>query len=119
MVTSGITVARVRGGRIRIAFQLEGECDPAHLLAAHRFDGLDALDPGQRVLQGRRHLALYDLAGCVPIGRTHRHHRNVDVRVFLHRETLVGQDAEEHHHEAHDGREHRALDGEIREDHGR
>ena len=80
------------------------------LLAADRGDVVDALDAGERVFQHLGDLGLDDRGAGAGIGRLDGDHRRVDVRVFAHAQAVVGDEADEHEHEAQHRGEDRALD---------
>ena len=111
-------VAGVVGCGFGVARLDELHRDLADFLAAHRFDGADALDAGQRILQRLGDLALHHLGGGAGIDRAHRYHRRVDIGVFAHRQAVEGDQADQDDEQAHHGGQHRAADGNIGEDHG-
>ena len=111
-------VAHVVGGGVHVPLQQELDRDLADLLAADRFDGANAFDAGQRILQRLSDLAFHDFGAGARIDRAHRHHRRVDVGIFAHRQPQEGDDADQNDGEAHHRRQHRALDAEFGEEHG-
>ena len=103
-------VAHIGRGIIRIAVELEADGDLARFLAADRGDVVDALDAGERVFQHLGDLGLDDRGARAGIGRLDGDHRRVDGRVFAHAQAVVGDEADEHQHEAQHRGEDRALD---------
>ena len=103
-------VAHVRRGIIRIAVELEADRDLARFLAADRGDVVDAFDAGERVFQHLGDLRLDDRGAGAGIGRLDGDHRRVDGRVFAHAQAVIGDEADEHEHEAQHRGEDRALD---------
>ena len=103
-------VAHVRGGIVRIAVELEAHRDLAQFLAADRGDVIDAFDAGERVFQNLGDLGLDDRGAGAGIGRLDGDHRRVDGRIFAHAQAVVGDEADEHEHEAQHRGEDRALD---------
>lgn len=95
-------IAHIRGRGIRIAGQFEAHGDLAALGAADRGQEIDALDPGEALFQRPGNLAFDDLGAGPGIMSADRHHRLVDGRVLAHRQPLIGDEAEQHDHQAQD-----------------
>jgi hypothetical protein len=72
-------VAHVRGRAVGIAIEMEAHRDLRVLGAADRLDVVDALDAGQRFLDGRGDLRLHDLGVGAGIRGVHRHQELVPV----------------------------------------
>ena len=95
---------------IRIAVELEADRDLARFLAADRGDVVDAFDAGERVFQHLGDLRLDDRGAGAGISRLDGDHGRVDGRVFAHAQAVIGDEADEHEHEAQHRGEDRALD---------
>ena len=110
-------VAHVVGRGIGVAVEPEAGRDLALLGPADRADVVDPLDAGERLLEHLGDLGFDDVGRGALEGRVDRDHRLVDLRVFAHAQALVGNDPDQDHDQRHDGRQHRAADREIGQEH--
>ena len=65
------------------------------------------------------HLRLDDAGGGAGIDRRHRDDRHVDIGIFAHRQPVVGDDADQRHHQAHHRGEDGAPDADLGQAHRR
>ena len=104
-------IAHVGSRVVLVAVELERDGDLARFLAADRGDEIDALDARERILEHLGDLGLDDRSTRSRIGRLDGDDRRVDRRVFAHAQPLIGDEANQHEHEAHHRGEDRPLDG--------
>src|SRR5207247_9171934 len=107
------TIAHISGGQIGIAGQFEPDRDLAALGAADRGQQIYTLYSGEALFERAGDLAFDNLRTRSRIAGRHRDHRLVDIRVFAYRQPLIGNDTEQHDHEAQDRRENRPAYAEV------
>ena len=110
-------VAHVVRRRLDVAIDREFDADAALAVAALGLDRLDALDAGQRVLEHLRDPRLDHRSRSARVLDGDGHDRRVDGRQLAQRQARVSDHAEHDQQKAHHGREDRAADRDVGEDH--
>jgi hypothetical protein len=86
-------------------------------LDSARLQDVDALDAGDRAFQYLSDLTFDDLGRGARIGGGNGDHRLIDIGIFPHGQPVIGNDADQHQHQAHDGGENRPPNTDFRKGH--